>query len=170
MIKISVATLLRASFFERPCPMNFCSSTVAPTVCMIFGVTPTEPRSEYCVHGLMTLRSMTGCIVTLLGGNSLRIFGAFGDVCFGSVTTPATPATTGSGYKSTRLLLKCHLKHLKKLTLTFGIGISNPSASHSLKSLCKAKLASCNIGTSSALSSSMGTSSFPSAGGCAMTS
>lgn len=42
--------------------------------------------------------SITGCIETLFGGNSMRIFGALGDACFVSATAPlmaAGAATSG---------------------------------------------------------------------------
>lgn len=69
------------------------------------------------------LKSITGCIWILFGGNSDLIFGGFGTTGdFGIPSTVDACAVVGG-------------------SVAFGRGISNPSASHSAKSLCKAKLA-----------------------------
>ena len=90
---MSVATLLRASFFERPWPMKFSPSTIAPTVCMMLGVIPCDPRSEYCVTGRMIDKSITGCIVELFGGSSVRTFATLGGLNLTSAAAIPVPTT-----------------------------------------------------------------------------
>jgi hypothetical protein len=63
----------------------------------MFGVIPCDPKSLYWVQGLIMLKSITGCIAVLLGGNSfltlggLGVAGAFGgdSVAFAGVAVPA---------------------------------------------------------------------------------
>lgn len=63
---------------------------------MIFGVIPCDPRSLYWVHGRIIDNSMTGCIVMLFGGSSLRTFGAFGAVSFGASVVDVAAAAAAA--------------------------------------------------------------------------
>lgn len=60
---------------------------------MILGVTPCDPKSEYCVQGRIIESNITGCIVELFGGSSVRIFAALGGLCLvGSTMAPVAAA------------------------------------------------------------------------------
>lgn len=75
--------------------MKFSPSTVAPTRCKIFGVMPSDPKSEYCKPGLIVDSSITGCMVKLFGGNSFLIFGGLGVLGLAPSTDVAAAAVSG---------------------------------------------------------------------------